>query len=289
MIRAKYIIVASTTDSAGMNIIEPLLSHFVPTEIPVPDHWPEGTYRWYRSGDSILVTMDQPHYKAEFLTDSFIADHIIVASKHLSSAEQKAILVHPLGNWGTARHESGNNLQIAPVNPYEMTRMLKCLQAEYAKVPGSEYWVGVEATHHGPTSIDLPIMFVEVGGTETEWNDRDACAIAGRAILQFISQPHELAASTAILGAGGGHYAPAFIRRVDADFFLLGHIIPKFGLEHLTLDLLHQAWNSIKADDKLLLIDKSGTKSAQRTHLLNLAEELNIPYAMTSDYPTPKD
>ena len=34
-----------------------------------------------------------------------------------------------------------------------------------------DYEITIEATHHGPTSLKKPLLFIEIGSTEKQWAD----------------------------------------------------------------------------------------------------------------------
>ena len=64
------------------------------------------------------------------------------------------------------------------------------------------YRVSYEVTHHGPTALVTPSLFVEIGSTATEWAD----PAAGRAVAESIltAVPEE---TINLIGFGGTHYA----------------------------------------------------------------------------------
>ncbi len=68
-----------------------------------------------------------------------------------------------------------------------------------------DYEVSYECTHHGP-SINVPTMFVELGSSPKQWNDKLAAQTVARAALASIADFSSKSAS-AVLGIGGTHYS----------------------------------------------------------------------------------
>lgn len=297
MIQVAVVIIVSELDEAGMNI-----SRYVKEEIKfdeaksveVPDNWPKGTYNiHFNSERSIaLFIMSTYHFQADYLSNFFETNLIIFASKHLSKAAQKAILVHPLGNWGVANSDSGKDMTLSITPSYALTKGYFALKKYHQKAELDDYWVGVEATHHGPTQLDVPSLFIEVGGTKEEWNDLKACEVVAKAICEiskdYISMEFDESVP-AIIGIGGGHYAPSFIKRIEAGLFQFGHIMPKYYMESVTENLIVQAWEKTISKNKIFLLDKKGSKGKDRQKIIEIIEKLNYPYALTTQYSVEKN
>src|SRR5438094_5467478 len=64
----------------------------------------------------------------------------------------------------------GNPEQLSFVDPLGIMRALGTLRDESAK-KGLQIEVTMEATHHGPTSFKIPVVFVEIGSGPLEWSD----------------------------------------------------------------------------------------------------------------------
>src|SRR5207245_1906124 len=82
-----------------------------------------------------------------------------------------SLTAHTTGNFGGAEL-GGNPREIGRVNPDLLKNYLISLAKQGEAVSG--YQVTAEATHHGPTSLNRPVLFVEIGSEEKNWNDRDA-------------------------------------------------------------------------------------------------------------------
>ncbi len=121
------------------------------------------------------------------------AEIVIVASTHKSAAGVPMLNAHFTGNFGEDVSHGGaaRTLSIAPAL-YQRAAVLEYerLKAEDSRL--KTYTVGIEATHHGPT-LDLPILFVEVGSSEKEWGDLVACEAAAKVIWKLVAMPSKMA------------------------------------------------------------------------------------------------
>jgi D-aminoacyl-tRNA deacylase len=113
--------------------------------------------------------------------------------------------------------------------------------AEHA--PAS-YDVGMECTHHGPTEIEVPSMFVELGSGPEEWADDAGAEAVAHAILDLAGVSADAPAEAPdgadsdgrrrhLVGFGGGHYAPRFTRIARETDWAVGHVAADWSLEEL--------------------------------------------------------
>ncbi|MCH8906867.1 MAG: hypothetical protein IH840_07240 [Candidatus Heimdallarchaeota archaeon] len=282
-IHSDYLIIVSKQDQAGMNIKSFLIKRkrfdrvttFVPEE-----GWPEKEYTLEKFENTLLLTLEHPQIYSDYLIDYIDTQLIIFASKHFSAAGQKALLVHTTGVWGTDISHGGRAKELALAPSLALTHSYFLIKEKQKEYDLYDYWVGLEATHHGPTALRSPAMFIETGGSEIEWNDLKACELLADVILDLISDLSSGLEETlpAMIGIGGGHYAPTFIRRLDAKKYLLGHIAPKFVHQELDNDLLRQAWDKTIATNKIFLIDKKGTKGVERRRIIEILDRLELPW-----------
>ncbi|MHA2504080.1 MAG: D-aminoacyl-tRNA deacylase [Candidatus Kariarchaeaceae archaeon] len=278
-INDRIVVVVSTQDQAGMNMLRHFMdtTEFQTTPFQAPVTWPEGEYILHKSTEFTVIQIPKSQIYTDYFKGYLNCDLLIFASKHSSAAGQKALLVHTTGNWGPERGHGGNDqeLAIAPASilshAYEKIKSLSD-QREL------DYWTGIECTHHGPTALDVPIMFVETGGTEKEWNDLEACRLIADVILETIRDilDEKIAERQAFVGIGGNHYCSRFIKVLDEGELGLGHVIPKHALEYLDENLIQQALDRTQGEDTLLLIDKKGAKSDHKKITIEFAEKNGI-------------
>ncbi|MFW6435627.1 MAG: D-aminoacyl-tRNA deacylase, partial [Halovenus sp.] len=99
------------------------------------------------------------------------------------------------------------------------------------------YEVGMECTHHGPSDVGVPSMFIELGSDEQQWDDPAGARAVAQAILDIrgVAAHREPANGSEtgrqLVGFGGGHYTPRFERLVRDTSWAMGHIAADWGLD----------------------------------------------------------
>jgi D-aminoacyl-tRNA deacylase len=193
-----------------------------------------GTVR--RTDGAELRTFEDLHLDLERPAAAFDdPDLLVFVSRHAGDTGP-LLTAHHTGNVGPAEH-GGDPHDLAQACPNAQARVLAALD-EHAP---PDYDVGLEATHHGPTDVGAPSMFVEVGSGPEQWSDPEAAGAVARAVLSLPDaapyRPVETAACADhrprrhLVGFGGGHYAPRFTRIVRETDWAVGHVAPDWGLD----------------------------------------------------------
>lgn len=231
------LILSSNVDMASKNILNNLLSN---------DWEVDSEFRGnpvYRKNDDIMVTVNEHHIYANEVDNELInifgpIDHIVVISKHASSAGISSLTVHPIGNFGVARF-GGSDRTLVPAAPHEMTTAFRVL-IDIARQRGltSYYDVSFEATHHGPL-LKTPTYYIEIGSNEERWKDERAAAAIADTLLSVIDMRIENV--PVALCIGGGHYAPFFTDLARYKDIAVGHIVPDWAFDDLDIMMFQQA------------------------------------------------
>ena len=145
------------------------------------------------------------------------------ASRHAGDTGP-LLTAHHTGNFGPAEF-GGTDGDLATAAPNAAVRALDAL-TEYAP---EEYETGLECTHHGPTAVGCPSLFVEVGSDEPQWSDPDAARAVARAILDL--RGVDPTRERTVVGFGGGHYVPRFERVVRETDWAVGHVGADWALD----------------------------------------------------------
>jgi len=168
-------------------------------------------------------------------------DLLVFASRH-SGETGPLLTAHHTGNLGPAEH-GGDPDSLARAAPNAHDRVIDAL-SEHAP---AGYEVGTECTHHGPTDVGAPSLFVEVGSGPDQWADPEAARAVARATLALRDSapdrspepgPTAEVAETDryrrhLVGVGGGHYAPRFERVLRETDWAVGHVLADWGLKAL--------------------------------------------------------
>ncbi len=233
-------IVVSRADRASEHVGDHLRELADWSPVDAPDH-PSADGPAYRIEGAQLREFDDWHLHLADAADAFPAevDLLVFASRH-SGETGPLLTAHHTGNFGPAEH-GGEDDALARACPQAHSRVLDALDAHAP----ADYDVGMECTHHGPTDVGVPSMFVEVGSAEPQWDDPDAAEAVARALLTLRGVAPDAAPEPAAAGAerdgtgatrrhlvgfGGGHYAPRFTRIVSETDWSVGHLAADWGL-----------------------------------------------------------
>ena len=213
-------LIHSKQDVAGVNI-----RHHLESLLAAGERWPlaENHTLAFHEVDGRLIYQDR-------IDEASDSDLIIFISRHSSAQPMPALTVHVTGNYDTA-DLGGEPGALAPAAPAWMHTILRNLAS---RAPEG-YRVSYEVTHHGPTALSTPSLFVEIGSTAAEWGD----PAAGRAVAASIlsAAPEE---TINLIGFGGTHYA---VRQTEIALSSRGafsHIAPARQVRLLDPDLIRR-------------------------------------------------
>ncbi|WP_049906359.1 D-aminoacyl-tRNA deacylase [Halorubrum tebenquichense] len=254
-------IVVSRADSASEHIGERLLEvgdWEVREDDSLPDAEGGGTY--YRTEGFELREFDDLHIRLSDPVAAFDRDPEFLAFVSRHSGETGELLTaHVTGNFGGAEY-GGEPESLARAAPGAEKRVVEAL----ARRAPEGYEVGIECTHHGPTDVSVPSLFVELGSDEPQWADPEAARAVARAVLDLRGAGADrIAAETAdgdaaarprhVVGFGGGHYAPRFTRIVRETEWAVGHVgadwaLGDLGAPEANRDVIDAAFARSRAD-----------------------------------------
>ena len=253
-------IVVSRADSASVHIGEHL-RELADWERETDESRPDG-----KGGGTVyglegveLREFDPFHLELDNVAEAFSdIDLLVFASRH-SGETGKLLTAHHTGNFGPAEY-GGEPGAFATACPNAHKRVIEAL-TRYAP---EDYEVGMECTHHGPTAVGVPSMFVEVGSAEPQWDDPDAAQAVAKAILDLRGvdpfAPYEDGTRRHVVGFGGGHYVPRFERIVRETDWAVGHIGADWGLDAMgdpedSRDVLERVFEASSSDHAVLAED----------------------------------
>ena len=118
---------------------------------------------------SILITTKRDMIFCDHLEDHFTAEAFIFCSRHRAESAKPSLLVHSTGNLGNEALFGGNPQSVSVSAPALVSRALHSLQREKEIRSLDEFDISLEVTHHGPTSMNTPLVFVELGVGPLGW------------------------------------------------------------------------------------------------------------------------
>ncbi len=254
-----FLIVASKKDKAGINITTALSQY--------------GNYNFYLVDNDIL---HEENLNPEKINKY---DFVIFASKHKSEKKQKTLSIHAPGNWADALY-GGKPGKVCMTSALFLKQCFEKLtkNAEHYKL---DYDVTMECTHHGPL-INKPCMFIEIGSTEQEWNDRRAAFAVAKTIKETIENFKENPYNEIAIAIGGLHYCQSFNKIQLKSNVAISHVIPNYVLP-LTKEMVEEAIKKTCEEVDLILLDWKGIKkSSDRQLVKDILKKFNLPSKRTS-------
>lgn len=215
-------------------------------------------------------------------------DLIIFASRHTSKTQRPAFLAHLTGNWSSEAKFGGNphELSLASALLFK-AGFLSLIENSKQYSALHNFSKDMEVTHHGPTTLEKPLLFMELGSTKNEWRIDEAGEIVANSIVNSIYKYLEFKKNKDQiigLGFGGTHYAPNFQRIVINSMVAMSFICPKYYIQELNKDLINQMIENTLETVEYFIIDWKGTNSADKKHLIPILEDFNIPIKKTKDF-----
>ncbi len=215
-------------------------------------------------------------------------DLIIFASRHRSEAQRPAFLAHLTGNWSSKAEFGGNPRELSLASALLFKAgFLSLLENSKICTVLVNFSTDIEVTHHGPTTLEKPLIFMELGSTKEEWSIDEAGEVVANSIINAIYKYldfKEKKDQYIGLGFGGTHYAPNFQRLVINSNVAMSFICPKYYIQELNRDLIAQMIENTLESVDYFIIDWKGTNSEDKKHLVPLLEEFDIPIKKTKDF-----
>jgi len=228
-------LVVSRADDASLAIGEALgsLVEWEDREDPTrSDADGGGAYR--RHGDFELRSFEGWHLELDGVADAFSEPPAFVAFLSRHAGETGPLLTaHFTGNFGPAEY-GGEPGELARACP----NVQRAVVDAFDRYAPERYEVGVECTHHGPTDVGAPSLFVELGSTDSEWTDPEGARAVARSVLALSGVRPDAGGDDPertrhVVGFGGGHYAPQFERILRETDWRVGHVAAEWGLSSM--------------------------------------------------------
>jgi len=226
------VIVASTTDLASRTLAEALVEEegFQSTGVnllgqPV-----------FQKDSFLLARFEGMIVHPPALDEYFNPQAYIFLSRHSAESGIASLTAHTTGNFSPEAKFGGTGRELGRADPSLLKNYLVSLWKHRSEVQG--YEVTMEATHHGPTSLQKPVLFVELGSSEKYWGDRKAAAVVGRALME--SMREKTIWSKVAIGFGGTHYPEKFTKLLIDGDMAFAFVAPKYALESVDEKMVAQ-------------------------------------------------
>ena len=214
------LLIASKNDPAGHNMAK-FISQGMNKDVDV-----------YRGKNFDLIEIDSPTISADWLDEKYDYDGFIFLSKHAAESGTLALTCHSTGNFNEAKF-GGNQKELAIPYPNLQKKYMQKLWENRESF--SNFEITIEATHHGPTHLKKPSIFVEIGTTELQWNDEILCSSVAQLLLDTLESSTN--SYPFAICFGGTHYSEKFTKELLFGKYALGTVTPKYALEFLNPNL----------------------------------------------------
>lgn len=260
------LILASKRDAAAQNIAKQLIN------LKNLQLVSGSSGNLFRQGEVLLKYVETDEICTNTLDVDVNVDAVIFASRHRSESGRPTLTMHWPGNATSQADLGGNPKSLALTDPPRLRAALLAL--DQARDAGRlDYVVSLEATHHGPTELGVPTLFVEMGSTEKEWKDAQAAGVVAEAIWIAATEPIQ---GTNAVGFGGGHYCNKQSIAIRRDGHAFSHILSKYFFEEYDEEIVRMAYDRTKGECHTAVIDWKGVRGPDRSRLLQTLKIMGI-------------
>jgi len=265
------LIVASTEDTAGMNIAQKIIDNHNFEKLSETFHKNPVYSKNVESQEVKLLFVNEEIVKTQFITDFFTPQLLVFVSKHSSVSGIPTLSVHTPGNLAEA--ELGGLPKKVSISPASAMKDALLEMSRLREETKLDYKVSYECTHHGP-SLDVPTMFAELGSSPEQWEDVKAAEAVAHSVMAAVSKRSIYPTA---LGIGGPHYNPKFTRIALSTQTAFGHIIPKYLVPQVDDEIIKKCVERTKEKVESVILDWKGIKGADKDRLIAMLDKVGVP------------
>jgi D-aminoacyl-tRNA deacylase len=197
----------------------------------------------------------------------------IFLSRHSSESRIPTLTCHFTGNFDTNRF-GGIPRELGMCYPYLQKQYMKEISANRFLVPS--YGIVIEATHHGPTSLKKPSLFIEIGSTEKEWADKNAASVVCDSLMYVL---HKINANSRCkdvgIALGGTHYPTKFNQLLLNSQFGLAAVAARHNLCSVEESMINQMISKSIEKVEYAIVDRKGL-GKEKVRILELIEKKDL-------------
>jgi D-aminoacyl-tRNA deacylase len=225
----------------------------------------------YQKGSFLLFPYEGTIVDPPELDKYFNPQAYIFLSRHSAESGIASLTAHTVGNFGAEAKVGGRPRELGRVNPDLLKNYMIALSKRKAAVAG--YEVAIEATHHGPTGLAKPVLFVELGASEKNWGDAEAAGVVADSLMESFAERRVW--SRVALGFGGTHYPEKFRDMVVEQEFALSFVVPRYALESIDERMMGEMLAKTTVPVKYAALDWKGL-GVHKERISRLAEQFGL-------------
>ena len=262
--------IASTQDTAGMNIAKQLIDNYDFEKLSETFHKNPIHSKTLHNKQTKLLFVNTEIVDTQFLGDLFTPELMVFLSRHSSAKGIPTLSVHTPGNLSEAKF--GGKPRKVSISPACAMKNALLKMVKLTDEQGLNYEVSYECTHHGP-SLDMPSMFVELGSSPKQWKDIKAAKVVADAAVAAVS---DCSSCSVALGIGGPHYNKKFTKLALNNQWAFGHMIPKYALGEVDVELIRQCIERTLEPVDSVVLDWKGIKGEHKPKIVTALDALGV-------------
>lgn len=244
------VLVTSTKDRASTTIAKSLVENhgFESTKITLLGN------PVLQRGRLLLVRIDAEIVSPPDLDIYFNPQAYVFLSRHRAESGIPSLTVHTTGNFTNEEYLGGRPREVGWINPDLQKNYMVSLDKRKGQLEG--YQITIEATHHGPTSLRRPVLFVELGSSEKNWGDANAAEVIGDALMETLIEGRTW--ERVAIAFGGTHYPEKLNRLLLESDIALSAVVAKYYLEGIDEGMFGQLIQKTKRFPRYAAMDWKG-------------------------------
>jgi D-aminoacyl-tRNA deacylase len=278
MTNPQYTLVASNKDQASITMAKCLIDDIGFTKVE---------NRWLGSNDDEHfdsysfknVKLHLSHNRSLLHLDNLYelypeSTAFVFLSKHSSESGIPTLTCHFTGNFSNSNPYGGIPRELGIAYPHLQKSYIRDITSKQSFV--SEYDIIIEATHHGPTSLKKPSVFVEIGSTQKQWTDRNAASVVCQSVVSVLTQENTGAHCKSVgIAFGGTHYPTKLNNLLLESEFGLASIAAKHNLTAIDGFMMEQMISRSIEKVTHVIVDKKGL-GKEKNRILDLIDKENL-------------
>lgn len=219
----------------------------------------------------ILATVETEIIEPPDLDAYFRPQAYIFLSTHRAESGIPSLTVHTTGNFTREEVLGAGPREVGMIDPDLQKNYIMELSSRRRELEG--YEVTIEATHHGPTSLLRPVLFVELGSTERQWGDAHAAEVISDALMASLASGKKW--DKVALAFGGTHYPQKFNKTLLESDFALSAVVAKHSLEWIDAEIFGQLLQRTSKFPRYVMVDWKGA-GPHREKIISLSKQFAL-------------
>jgi D-aminoacyl-tRNA deacylase len=294
VLNPRYTLVASNKDPASITMANCLIDDIGFTKVESDENRKIGRSHSLHKSQAELINNDDEHFDSySFKNVKLHLSHnrsllhldnldelypesvaFVFLSKHSSESGIPTLTCHFTGNFSNSNPYGGIPKELGIAYPYLQKSYIRDITSKQSIV--SEYDIVIEATHHGPTSLKKPSVFIEIGSTQKQWTDKKAALLVCQSVVSFLTKENASAQCKSVgIAFGGTHYPTKLNKLLLESEIGLASIAAKHNLTAIDEFMVRQMITKSVEKVTYAIVDKKGM-GKEKNRILELIDKVSL-------------